>query len=165
MQSQERGVALQLGGWTGSIGIALLLNRLSLGLVFLMAGVTKIKMGPGKFYREGFLPLQPAWLPEAFASPYGHALPYLEFVLGAMLIVGFLGRITAGAIALMLISFTIALAAAGMFFKGGGPFHLNVVLATLAILLAATGPGAYSLDHLIRRRKIERAAPSLPAGA
>lgn len=159
MQNRTGALSSRWTDSTGFLGVALLLNRLSLGLLFLLAGWAKLKMGPAKFYQEAFLMLRPAWLPEPLASPYGHALPFLEFLVGAMLMVGLLSRITAGAMALMLLSFTIALAAAGMFFQGGAPFHTNVIYITLAVLLAATGPGAYSLDHLIRRRKAARALP------
>lgn len=170
MQEKSRSVNLQLIGWSGPVAVALLLNRLALGMFFLLAGLAKIRMGSGVFYREGFTALKPAWFPEVFARPYGHALPFLELMVGTLLVIGLLSRLTAGVIAIMLASFTVALWAAGMFFQGGGPFHTNVVFLTLAILLAATGPGRYSLDYLLRRRKIEAAltsaaAPTAPTSA
>lgn len=161
MANQTRSVNLQLIGWTGPVAVALLLNRLSLGVFFLLAGIGKLRMGPAVFYREAFVKLRPSWLPESLASPYGHALPFLEFAVGALLVLGLLTRLTAGVVALMLASFTIALWVAGMFFApGGAPFHTNVVFLTLAILLATTGPGRYSLDYLLRRRKIQAALQS-----
>ncbi len=157
MEKQTRIANLQLTDWTGPVGVALLLNRLSLGAMFLLAGIGKLKMGPAAFYRDVFLSIRPSWLPEVLAWPYGHALPFLEVLVGALLVVGLFARVTAGGMALMLASFTIALWAAGMFFQGGAPFHTNVILLTLAILLAVMGPGRYSLDHLIRRLKVARA--------
>jgi uncharacterized membrane protein YphA (DoxX/SURF4 family) len=157
MENQPRIVNLQLTDSTGPVGVALLLNRLALGFMFLLAGIGKLKMGPAAFYRDVFLAVRPPWLPEILAKPYGYALPFLEALVGALLIIGLLSRVTAGVMALMLASFTIALWAAGMFFQGGGPFHTNVILLTLAILLATMGPGRYSLDYLIRRGKVARA--------
>ncbi len=131
--------------------LALLINRLSLGMVFLLAGAQKIAGGINTFYEKGFLSLKPSWLPVWFAWPYGHALPFLELVLGAMLIVGLFSRTTAGLIAIMLFSFTIALASKGMFFANG-PIHPNVVYLTLAVLLAVLGAGSLSADRMWRKR-------------
>ena len=135
----------------GLLDAVLLLNRLALGLYFLLAGVGKLRMGVGQFYEKGFLKLKPAWLPDAVASPYGHALPFLECALGGLLVLGLLGRWAAGLMALLLLSFTVALWQAGMFFGGPGPFHDNVPFLTLAMLLAVTGPGRFSVDGLLKR--------------
>lgn len=129
------------------LNVALLLNRLSLGLYFLMAGINKIHGGIERFYQGGFLSLRPSWLPEWFARPYGQALPFIEVLLGAALILGVFGRVAAGLTALTLASFLIALLNAGQFIpSSGGPFHANVVFFTLAVLLAVLGPGAHSVD-------------------
>jgi uncharacterized membrane protein YphA (DoxX/SURF4 family) len=138
--------------------IALLLNRLSLGLYIGLAGVAKINKGVGTFYTESFKGLQPDWLPEILAKPYGYAIPYLEVVVGLALIVGLLTRLAALGTSLMILSFTIALAVgAGVFLhdppKVAGPFHTNVILITLALLIAMIGPGAFSVDHLLLGRK------------
>jgi uncharacterized membrane protein YphA (DoxX/SURF4 family) len=130
--------------------VTLLLNRLAIGLIFLLAGAHKIGMGVRTFYEQGFLALKPAWLPTLLAAPYGYALPFLEVAVGTLLIIGAFGRVVAGVATLMLISFTIALYAAGKFFPESGPFHTNVVFITITLLLAATGPGPFSLDTVIR---------------
>ncbi len=132
--------------------LALLANRLSLGLFFLLAGWQKVTNGVGAFYEKVFLPLKPAWLPDWFAVPYGHAVPFAEVGVGVLLILGLLGRWAAGIAALMLLSFTVALAVAGHFFANAGPFHTNVVFITLAVLLAVLGPGDLSVDRLWRKR-------------
>ncbi len=129
-----------------ALDTALLLNRLALGAFFLLAGLGKLRMGVGKFYSEGFTGLRPAWLPEAFAWPFGHALPFIEFAVGGLLVIGLLGRLTAATIALLLLSFCIALHQAGMLFQGPGPFNVDIILLTLSVLLAATGPGRFSVD-------------------
>jgi uncharacterized membrane protein YphA (DoxX/SURF4 family) len=133
----------------GPVSLALLLNRFSLGLCFLAAGVMKLRMGVHEFYTKAFLGLRPAWLPDLLAWPYGHALPFVEVLVGGLLIIGLFTRVTAGVMTVMLISFTIALMGAGMFFQNGQPFHTNVILGTLAFLLATLGGGRWSLDHAL----------------
>jgi putative oxidoreductase len=142
------------------LDIALLVNRLSLGLYFLLAGVGKLRTGVGEFYTKAFSGLRPAWLPEAVASPFGHALPFIEVAVGALLVAGLLARLTAGVMALLLLSFSIALWQAGLFVGGAGPFHTNIVFFTLAILLAVTGPGRASLEGVCCRRPPPEAAVS-----
>ena len=132
--------------------LALLINRLSLGIFFVLAGAHKIMGGVGLFYEKGFLGLKPAWLPSWIGWPYGHALPFIELTVGALLFVGFMSRTAAGLIAILLFSFTIALASKGAFFAGGLPFHPNVVFMTLAMLLAVLGPGSLSVDRIRRGR-------------
>ncbi|MGQ9651403.1 MAG: DoxX family protein [Phycisphaerae bacterium] len=140
----------------GMMTLALFLSRCSLGLYFLFAGIGKIKSGVEAFYKGGFTSLKPLWLPDWFAMPYGHALPFVEVLVGAALIVGFYGRLAAAVAALALVSFVIALYQAGAIFpEKGGPFHPNVIFLTLAFLLAVTGPGTFSVDSF-RGRSISR---------
>ena len=126
------------------VDVALLLNRLSLGMFFLIAGVMKISGGVSQFVNGPYKSTTPSWLPGWFATPYGYALPWAEAGLGALLVIGLFGRIAAGAIAMMLFSFLIA---AG-FLQEHGPFSTNVILLTLALLLAVSGPGRYALGSV-----------------
>lgn len=139
------------GHWI--LHLLILLNRLSLGLYFLCAGVDKIRAGMRSFVDGTFTTLRPLWLPDAIARPYGYALPILEVVFGGMLILGLVGRLTAAVVGLMILSYTIAIIDAGMFVpQSGGPFHYNVIFITLAALLAVTGSGRLSLDAVWCRR-------------
>jgi uncharacterized membrane protein YphA (DoxX/SURF4 family) len=135
----------------GLLDLVVLLNRVALGLYFLLAGAHKISGGVGNFYHKGFLPLKPTWLPTWFAAPYGHLVPFAEVTAGTLLILGLMGRLGAALACLLLTSFTIALAGAHLFFTGPGPFHTNVVFLTLALLLAVTGPGSLSADAIWRK--------------
>ena len=135
-----------------------LLARASLGLYFLLAGVGKVRgelqNGLGTFYEGSFQGLQPAWLPTFFAAPYGYALPWAEVVIGAMLVLGLATRISSTLIALMLLSFTIALMLAkGPSGGSPGAFHPNVVMLTLSMLIIALGGGAISVDAAFRGKK------------
>lgn len=127
--------------------VVLLLNRLALGLVFLLAGIGKIRGGVTNFVEGGFRGLTPAWLPNWFATPYGYTVPFAETIFGGLLILGLFGRLTAGVLTLMLTSFTIALYVAGKA-GGSGPIHPNIVYIALALLLATIGPGKLSADGL-----------------
>ena len=136
------------------LDFVLLLNRLSLGLFFLLAGANKILAGVATFYRGTFTPMRPPWLPEGFAYSYGHALPFVEVALGAALVVGFFGRVTAFLTALALVSYIVAIIQAGKFVSGApGPFHPDVVFLTLALLLTILGSGSFSVDAWLGRRR------------
>jgi uncharacterized membrane protein YphA (DoxX/SURF4 family) len=133
------------------LDLVVLLNRVALGLFFLLAGAHKISDGVGNFYHKVFLGLKPGWLPTWFAAPYGHLIPFAEVTVGVLLILGLMGRLGAALACLLLTSFTIALAAAHLFFTGSGPFHTNVIFLTLALLLAVLGPGSLSADAIWRK--------------
>ena len=122
-----------------------------------MAGVNKARGGVEEFVAGTFKAMTPSWLPEAVAKPYGYALPYAEIVVGAMLIFGVFGRLAGWLTFLMLASFTTALMVKlGLAGGSKGPFHSNIILATLALLLAMAGPGRYSLDAMLRASKASR---------
>lgn len=141
------------------IDLSLLLLRVALGLYFLIAGVGKVKgelsEGLGTFYNSSFKGLQPDWLPNWLAMPYGYTLPWLEVLFGGLLILGILGRLTALVIFLMLASFIIALAMANGIDaqddKAHTPFSPNYVLAGAALVLFTSGMGLISFDGLFKR--------------
>jgi uncharacterized membrane protein YphA (DoxX/SURF4 family) len=128
--------------------------RVALGGYFLAAGIGKaigeVRNGHGHFYETSFQGLQPEWLPNALAAPYGYTLPWLEIILGLLLVIGLFGRITAAIIGLMIVSFTVALA---MKFgptaqppEAGGPISANYLQIAAYVALAAMGPGRWSVD-------------------
>ena len=138
--------------------LASLLARGSLGLYFLLAGVGKVRgelsNGLGSFYEGPFSSMQPSWLPDLLAAPYGYALPWAEVVIGAMLTLGLATRLSATLVALMLLSFTVALMLArGVSGGSPGPFHPNVILLALSLLLVVVGGGALSVDAMFRGKK------------
>ena len=136
--------------------ILILINRLSLGLLFFFAGIRKLlpdEAGQTLWVKlDGFAShvASQAPLPLFLGKTYGFALPFVEIVAGFLVAVGLLGRVGASVIALMLLSFMMAL---GIDFWSpqGSPFDKNVILFTLALLLVATGSGRLSLGYLIRR--------------
>jgi uncharacterized membrane protein YphA (DoxX/SURF4 family) len=92
--------------------------------------------------------LIPSWVPSNFGQMYLKSLPYLEIVLGGLLILGALTRLVSALLVLMLISFSIALGGVSGE-KLGLPFHPNVIYLGLAAALVFCGGGRLSVDGLL----------------
>jgi uncharacterized membrane protein YphA (DoxX/SURF4 family) len=136
--------------------IGLLLARVPLGLYFIMAAIQKFRMEKGVAgWVEYATPLATKYMSDSLARNYLNALPYAELVLGLFLIAGLLTRFTAAVIALLLISFTIALGAAAAFGQLNPqtklPFHPNIVFIGTALAIMLCGPGWMSVDGLLFR--------------
>lgn len=131
-------------GWPRFLNFSRVLVRIALGILFVFAGATKA-YDPGAFaieiHRYNLIP----WLPGALASIY---LPWLEILLGLLLI---LKRFERGALLLitgLLIIFTLALASAtyrglgidcGCFGKAFAATGTIFPLLRNVLLLAFTG--------------------------
>lgn len=153
------------------ISVALLLNRIFLGLLFLFAGLRKIfpfeKVESwGTFFTwSGLIDIlkilfsyeaigqkltwfasfsaDKAPLPELLGKAYGYALPWTELVVGVTLAIGFFSRLSAILIGLMLLSFLIAMGPE-WWPQQGPAFSKNFILLTLCLLIAATGSGRFA---------------------
>jgi len=131
-----------------SADLGLLLLRLTLGAVFLAHGAQKAFGafgGPGFEAASGFIGsmgFRPARVWTALAVG-GELVAGLLFVLGLL---------TPLAGLLVLATMAVAIAKVhgpkGFFVQDGG-FEYNLVLIIAAVAVAATGPGALSLDHLL----------------
>lgn len=131
-----------------SADLGLLLLRLTLGAVFLGHGAQKAFGafgGPGFEAASGFIGsmgFRPARVWTALAVG-GELVAGLLFVLGLL---------TPLAGLLVLATMAVAIAKVhgpkGFFVQDGG-FEYNLVLIIAAVAVAATGPGALSLDHLL----------------
>jgi putative oxidoreductase len=128
--------------------LGLLLLRLTLGAVFLAHGAQKAFGsfgGPGFEGASGFigsLGFRPARMWAALAVGG-------ELLAGLLLV---LGLFTPLAGVLVLATMAVAIAKVhgpkGFFVQDGG-FEYNLVLIIAAVAVAAVGPGAFSLDHLL----------------
>lgn len=129
-----------------------LLSRLTLGLIFFAHGWDAASnlgiSGTARLQRESGIPLS------EIAGPF---TVYLELIGGPLLAVGALTRLVALAlIGLMAGAFGFIHAPNGIFVENGG-FELVLVLAVACVLLAAYGPGRYSVDSLLTARRTRRA--------
>lgn len=128
--------------------LGLLALRIALGMVFLGHGAQKAVGafgGPGFAGFAGFvgsMGLRPArfWTALAVGG---------ELVAGALFVLGLLTPLAALlALATMLVAIVKVHGPKGFFVQNGG-YEYNLVLAIAALTLAAVGPGALSLDHLL----------------
>ncbi len=134
------------------VSIVLLINRLSLGLYFFIAGLGKVRGGVSAFYEKSFEPNLPNLVPDWFGYAYGYSLPWLELFAGLMLLVGLYTRLASAVMVFLLVSITIAMGLS----HGGGPFNKTFVMMTLAILLWTMGPGSISVDATFFKRRRRR---------
>jgi uncharacterized membrane protein YphA (DoxX/SURF4 family) len=138
----------------GCLDFMLLLNRISMGTILVLLGAIKLKKGLENFVTGDFAYYKPGWLPDALARPYAYAIPFLEIVLGAALVLGLFTRCVAPVLVLMILSFTIAMATLNGF--GLEPkqmqVYTNVLYMTLLLLLMTTGGGRFSLHAVLFKR-------------
>jgi uncharacterized membrane protein YphA (DoxX/SURF4 family) len=132
--------------------------RLAIGALLIVAGVLKAHDGPVATatsiagYRV---------LPPSIVAPLGVALPYVEILLGAYLVLGLFTRVAAWLAAVQFAIFSMAVgslvvrgipADCGCFGSSiptpptWGHVALDVALAALAVVVALKAPGAFSLD-------------------
>ncbi len=132
---------------------ALLFARLILGLIFLMAGVFKVfQLGPLEHARKYFLPYADTFLPAWSLWITGVAIPFVELIAGALVILGLRTRE-----ALVGLGFVLAIVTFGHLLKEPlYEFHSHVIprLALLLfILLLPREDDRFSIDYLLARRR------------
>jgi putative oxidoreductase len=130
------------------VNLGLLILRLVVGLLFVGHGAQKlfgIWGGHGLKGTAGFF--------EAIGLKPGHvhatAAAVMEFGGGALLALGLVTPVASLAlIAVMTAAIISVHFAKGLWVTNGG-YEYNLVLASVALALAATGPGAWSLDNAL----------------
>jgi uncharacterized membrane protein YphA (DoxX/SURF4 family) len=82
--------------------------RVTVGLIFLMAGFWKVfKLTPGEHARRLFLePYASFWIPTWLLWLAGVAIPFIELITGALLIIGLLRRPCAVILGFLLLTVT-----------------------------------------------------------
>jgi len=117
------------GNWNKSW--AILFARLVLGLIFFMAGFWKVfQLGPLEHARKYFLPFSNTFLPTWSLWGMGVAIPFVELIAGALVILGLRTRD-----ALVALGFVLAVVTFGHLLKEPlYEFHAHVI-PRLALLL------------------------------
>ena len=133
---------------------ALLFARGVLGLIFFMAGVYKVfQMGPLEHARKLFVePYADTFLPAWSLWMTGAAVPVVELLAGALVIIGWRIREALVALGFVLLIVTFGHLLKGPFYE----FHTHVIprLALLLfVLLLPQQEDRFSVDYFLRHRK------------
>src|SRR5207244_2916580 len=130
---------------------ALLFARLVLGLIFFMAGFWKVfQLGPLQHARKYFLPFADTFLPVWSLWAVGVAIPFVELIAGALVILGLRVRE-----ALIALGFVLAIVTFGHLLKEPlYEFHTHVIPRLALLLFVLVLPredDRFSLDHFLTR--------------
>jgi len=139
--------------------LGLFFARIPVGAFFVVAGFRKFFVS-GKFDLKGGLDafvnmgtgMVPHWVPPNLGHIYLTAVPFTEVVLGALLVLGFLGRFVAALLSLMLISFMIAVPPhlSGRISDSiNFPFNPSLIYLGVTLAIVFCGPGRLSIDGLL----------------
>ena len=131
---------------------ALLFARLVLGLIFFMAGVSKVfQLGPLGHARKYFLPFSDTFLPVWSLWLVGVTIPIIELGAGALLILGLRVRDALIALGFVLVIVTFGHLLREPLFNFSGHVIPRLVLL-LFLLWAPRELDRLSLDHLLNRK-------------
>ncbi len=132
-------------------GIALFLIRAIVGLAFIFHSMMKLPDPAGWMGPMGFAPAWLQWV-----------VTFVELCGGAAIIVGFLTPVAAFLLAIDMVVaiFRFHLPAGGHFVGGRAAFEVPLVYLVVMIALLIGGPGPFSLDALIFRRRGAKAKGS-----
>lgn len=141
---------------------AILFARLVLGLIFFMAGVFKVfSLTPAGHVRKWFLPYQETFLPTWSLWVAGLAIPFVELLAGALLLLGW--RVYH---ALLAVGIVLVIVTFGHLLKEPlYPFHEHVIPRLgllLFLLLVPRDQDRFSLDQLLASKSPDS---HLPGGA
>ena len=130
---------------------ALLFARLILGLIFFMAGVTKVfQLGPLEHARKYFLPFTDTFLPAWSLWAVGVTIPFIELIAGALVILGLRTRDALIALGCVLVIVTFGHLLRDALFNFSG--HVIPRLALLLFLLwCPRGDDRFSFDNILMR--------------
>ncbi len=132
---------------------ALLFARLVLGLIFFMAGVSKVfQLGPLEHARKYFLPFSDTFLPVWSLWLVGVTIPVIELLAGALLLLGLRIRDALIALGFVLVIVTFGHLLREPLFNFSG--HVIPRLALLLFIMwAPQAHDRFSFDHLLSRRR------------
>jgi len=132
------------------IAVAYPLLRVTLGVNICVHGISRIIGGLSAFAHSLLTPFQKTFLPAWSVFGFGLALPWLEAILGLLVLAGLRTRLAliAGSILLIVLTFGSTLR---QDWESAG---LQLIYASIyAALLAFLNKNTYSLDALLRSRQ------------
>lgn len=141
-------IAKSLIGSNGRLfSVVLLLLRCTVGLILFVIGAGKAF---GWFGGHGMEQTVQSFIERGYAVPLIYMHIFTELIGGFLLIIGFLTRPAAVAVAINMLVATIVLLPNG-FIMGRAAYPFSLLMITIVILLA--GPMTYSVDFLLARPK------------
>jgi putative oxidoreductase len=131
----------------------LLLARVLIGVVMFAHGYQKMMINGIGRTTEGFENLS---IPLAIIS--ASFVTVVEFVAGALLVVGALTPIACGLMLVIMVGAAVFVHIPNGIFIANGGWELVGVIAAGLIAIAGVGPGRFSVDHVVsgRQRKLQR---------
>ena len=133
-----------------NLTFAYLLLRVTIGMNICVHGVSRIFGGPAAFAHSLIASFQKTFLPAWAVFGFGLVLPWLEAILGLLVLTGFRTRLAliAGSILLIVLTFGSTLR---QDWESAG---LQLIYASIySVLLAFLNKNTYSLDALLRSRQ------------
>lgn len=128
--------------------LALLVLRIAFGAIFIAHGAQKVFVfgfaGTSGSFADMGVPL---------AELAGPAVGLLELVGGALLVVGLGTRVVAALLTINMIVATVLVHLPSGIFASEGGYELTLALGAAALALVFAGPGRFSIDALIGRRR------------
>ncbi len=125
--------------------------RVTLGINICLHGVQRLpQLGA---FADGVIKQFAGLLPAPIVAPYAYALPFVEAVIGALLIVGAAQRLSLVAGAVLMASLTFGIALRGEHSVLAEQLGYELVYAGL---LATLSWDRFSLDALVARRRVAR---------
>jgi thiosulfate dehydrogenase (quinone) large subunit len=128
-----------------NVGYAIL--RATIGFIFLVYGISKFLLGPVKFAEGLRQEFASTFLPQPMVYGFGLLLPFLEFGLGTLLVLGLFTRFALAITGLLLISLTAGVALRG---QGDVVAHNLIYAAIVFLLMYHSDDNGICLDGLFR---------------
>ena len=143
----------------GLMSLALLLGRLTIGILLFMAGSGKLF---GWFGGFGLEPTLQGYGKMGISVPFAYLSIFAEFIGGFLLIIGLFTRPASFAILINMIVATIIVLPSGFMGPTGAQTPFIFLIIDLIILLS--GPKAYSIDMLLfgeKNREVKKSQNDL----
>jgi thiosulfate dehydrogenase [quinone] large subunit len=142
-------------GWPErrDLGLAYALLRIALGVNILMHGLVPIFSGIEAFASAMVMQFSTTFLPVVLVGAVGLAIPVVQTVIGALLVIGAFTRAALVAGELAIIGLTLG---TSLLANAGQSVSLQLLYALVyAVLLALVRANAYSVDSLRARHREE----------